>query len=196
MKKLKKKIVNKIKYLISKYLFQTQLNGKFINTKGICLKKTRIGNTTFIQGIENLQIEDNVFIAPNSSIDATYGLTIKEGVQIGFFSLIATHSSHISIRLYGKEYGNVKDMIGYQTGPVYIGEYSFIGPHTVIMPNTKIGKGCIVSAFSFVKGEFPDFSIIQGIPAKIVGDTRDLDKKYLEEYPELKKYYNEWVNKN
>lgn len=196
MKKILKKIKNKIVYLLSKYFFQTQLNGNFKRFDGIHLAKTRIGNTTFIQGIENLYIEDNVFIAPNSSIDATYGLTIKEGVQIGFFSLIATHSSHISIRLYGKEYGKVKNMVGYQTGPVYIGEYTFIGPHTVIMPNTKIGKGCIVSAFSFVKGEFPDFSIIQGIPAKVVGDTRDLDKKYLEENPDLQNLYNEWVNKN
>lgn len=196
MKKIIKKIKNKIRYLLSKYFFQTQMNANFKRFDGKYLPKTRIGNTTFIQGIENLIIEDNVFIAPNSSIDATYGLTIKEGVQITPFSVITTHSSHISIRLYGKEYGKVKNMVGYQTGPIYIGEYTYIGPHTVIMPNTKIGKGCIVSAFSYVKGEFPDFSIIQGIPAKIVGDTRDLDKKYLEENPDLQKLYDEWVNKN
>lgn len=190
------KVINRLKYIICKFTFRTQMIKGFERYDGVYLPNTRIGNTTFIQGKNNLYIEDYVFIAPNSSIDATYGLTIKEGVQIGFFSLIATHSSHISIRLYGKEYGKVKDMIGYQTGPVYIGEYTFVGPHTVIMPQTKIGKGCIISAFSYVKGEFPDFSIIQGIPAKVVGDTRKLDEKYLKEYPELQKFYDEWAKRN
>jgi acetyltransferase-like isoleucine patch superfamily enzyme len=60
------------------------------------------------------------------------------------------------------------------------------------MPNTTIGKGCIVNAYSYVKGDFPDFSIIAGNPAKIIGDTRTLDAQYLEDYPELKELYYEW----
>jgi acetyltransferase-like isoleucine patch superfamily enzyme len=63
------------------------------------------------------------------------------------------------------------------------------------MPGTKIGKGCLVAAYSFVKGDFPDFSIIGGNPASIVGTTKDLDKDYLEQYPELQEFYSEWANR-
>ena len=70
-------------------------------------------------------------------------------------------------------YRESDDLIGYIQGKVNIGKYTFIGPHSTIMPNTTIGKGCIVSAYSYVKGNYPDFSIISGNPAKIVGDTRD-----------------------
>jgi acetyltransferase-like isoleucine patch superfamily enzyme len=63
------------------------------------------------------------------------------------------------------------------------------------MPGAKIGKGCIVSAYSMVKGDFPDFSIISGNPAKVIGDTREMDEPYLREHPELIQFYSEWANK-
>ena len=77
-------------------------------------------------------------------------------------------------------------MKGLLNAPVEIGEYCFIGPHSVLMPGTVLGKGCIVSAFSFVSGKFDDYSIIRGIPAKVVGNTQEMDKKLLDEYPRLK----------
>ena len=157
------------------------------------LKDTRFGTYTYFCGLKNMKVGENVFIGNFSFIDGTYGLDIEEGVQIGFCTLVVIHSSHISIRIYGKEYTKQKiDEKIHQTGKVHIGKYTFIGPHCVIMPNTTIGKGCIVSAYSYVKGDFPNFSIIAGNPAKIIGDTRKLDAKYLENYPELKELYNEW----
>ena len=69
----------------------------------------------------------------------------------------------------------------------------FIGPHVTIMPDTHIGKGCIVSAYSYVKGDFPDFSIIAGNPAKVIGDTRTIDESFLKENPSLKSNYDAWA---
>lgn len=162
---------------------------------GVFLEKTRISNTTYIDCSEKLYLEDNVFIGHYNYIDASNKLTIEEGCQITNFVSILTHSSHISIRLYGMDYQKFSNLKGYVKGEVFIGAYSFIGPHSVIMPNVKIGKGCMVCAFSFVKGQFPDFSIIAGNPAKIVGDTRNIDETYLKENPELQSYYNEWAKR-
>ena len=53
------------------------------------------------------------------------------------------------------------------------------------MPGTKIGKGCIVGAFSYVSGIFEDFSIISGQPAKKIGDVRAADLRILKKNPEL-----------
>jgi len=85
-------------------------------------------------------------------------------------------------------------MKGYIKGNLKIGAYSFIGPHAVIMPNTSIGKGSMISSFAYVKGEFPDFAIISGNPARVIGDTRNLDQKWLNENPELKPLYSEWAS--
>lgn len=160
---------------------------------GRYLKQVRISNTTFIGSKEKLDIHDNVFIGHFNFIDASNGLTIEEGCQVTNYISILTHSSHISIRLYGSEYTKNSDHIGYLKGSVSIGKYSFIGPHSVIMPGSNIGKGSLVSAYSYVSGTFPEFAIIAGNPAKVVGDTRELDKKYLEDHPEVQEYYNAWT---
>jgi len=158
----------------------------------VFLPKTRISNSTFIDSPNKLDIKDNVFIGHHNFIEASNHISIGEGCQITNFITITTHSSHDSIRLYGSESprGNVK---GYLRGRVSIGKFTFIGPHVTIMPNTIIGKGCIVSAYSMVQGDFPDFSILKGNPAKIVGDTRERDKILLNEYPEMKEMYIKWV---
>lgn len=57
----------------------------------------------------------------------------------------------------------------------------------------KIGKGSIVSAYSMVKGDFPEFSIIAGNPAKVVGNTRNIDGPFLQANPELRTFYEEWA---
>lgn len=170
-----------------KMLYKTAVNGKMI-------KDTRIGSSTTIEGEKNLVLEENVFIGQYNFIEASNGIIIREGAQITNFISILSHSSHNSIRYYGKHYRKYSsDLKGYIKGSVEIGCYTFIGPHTTIMPDTVIGKGSIVAAYSFVRGNFPDFSIIAGNPAKVVGDTRENDLKFLVDYPELTAYYNEWA---
>jgi acetyltransferase-like isoleucine patch superfamily enzyme len=187
------KIVNRLIYGLSRrfkpnvYLIKKN----FVSKRK--LKNTRASNTATFVEKQGIDLGDNVFIWHHSIIDGSNGVTIEEGCQIGAWNGIFSHSSHISIRLYGEKYGEINDMKGYIRGSVYIGKYTFVGPHSIIMPNTKIGKGCLVSAYSYVKGEFPDFSIISGNPAKVVGDTRQLDSKYLDNNEELRNYYNQWA---
>ena len=171
----------------------TRMVGGFVRGDGIFLRNTRISNTSFIFSKNKLGIEDHVFIGHFSVIDATYGLHIGEGCQIGFFTGIFTHSSHAAIRLYGREYVNEPSKKSYFTAPVEIGKYSFIGAHATLLPGTKIGKGSIVSAYSLVSGDYPDFAILSGQPAQIIGDTRKMDARLLEQHPELAVHYAAWA---
>lgn len=157
--------------------------------QGNVVQNLRIGSTTFIDSPDNLKLSSNTYIGHFNFIEASNGILIEEGCQITSYVSIATHSSHISIRLYGSEYSNHKNHVGYLKGNVEIGAFTFVGPHVVIMPNTKIGKGCVVSAYSFVKGEYPDGSIIAGNPAKVVGHVSEYDEAYLKQHPELAKFY-------
>jgi acetyltransferase-like isoleucine patch superfamily enzyme len=167
-------------------IYQFKLHGKSI-------PYTRVGSSTVLIGTEKLTLSQHVFIGHFNFIEASNGIVIHEGVQITNYCSIISHSSHKSIRLYGYEYAKVSNPLGYVKGSVEIGAFTFIGPHSTIMPSTKIGKGSIVSAYSFVKGDFPDFSVISGNPAKVIGDTRTMDQKYLDEFPELQKTYTAWA---
>ena len=49
-----------------------------------------------------------------------------------------------------------------------IGENCFIGIGAAIQAGTILGNHCVVGANSVVKGIFPDYSIIAGVPAKVI----------------------------
>lgn len=53
---------------------------------------------------------------------------------------------------------------------VYVGRGCWIGARVTILGGTSLGPGCIVAAGAVVKGQFPAFSIIGGVPAKVLGN--------------------------
>jgi acetyltransferase-like isoleucine patch superfamily enzyme len=166
--------------------------------RGASLRHTRISGATVIEHEDRLVLGDNVFIGHFNFIEASGGITIGEGVQITSHCAIVTHSSHRSQRLLGPAYvtwpltpGTQRP--GWVAGPVHIGAYSFVGPHSLIEANTRIGRGSLVCAGSFVRGEYPDFAILEGRPARVVGDSRRADEKLLERHPELRLLYDAWA---
>jgi acetyltransferase-like isoleucine patch superfamily enzyme len=196
--------LNTLKNIIKNWLFhlrwkkysksQPQMIYGIIHN-GVKLKKSRISTSSVINAPENLTLCDDVFIGHFNFVEASNGVEIGKGTQITNYVSILSHSSHISIRLYREQYRNQKQLEGYISGKVSLGDYCFVGPHTTIMPGTTIGKGSLIQSHSLVKGVFPDFSIISGVPAVRVGDTRDLDKKHLDSNEELKSAYEVWAKK-
>lgn len=156
------------------YGYTSKDNGKF-------LKNTRLSSSTVINSPQNLNIADNVWVWHHSVLDASNGISIGKGCQIGAFVGIFTHSSHIAIRLMGDKYleTDINDRVGYIKEKVEIGEYVFIGTSTLIYPGTTIGNGCIVLSGSHVKGTIPDFSVVSGNPAKIITTIDNIDRLYL-----------------
>lgn len=62
------------------------------------------------------------------------------------------------------------------SNPVSIGSSSIILNGAVILPGTKIGHHSIIGANSVVKGEFNDYCVIVGNPARVV-KYYDFNKK-------------------
>ncbi len=155
-----------------------------------------LSNLIDISHWSKVEFGNNVFIWHFTILDSYNGIKIGNDCQIGTRVGIFTHSSHNSIRYYNKNYNNVpfNEHKGRIKGAVEIGDNTFIGANSIIMPNTKIGKGCIVSGFSYVQGKFDDFSIISGNPAKVVGDVRKIDYRFLKSNPELINSYLEYFN--
>ena len=53
-------------------------------------------------------------------------------------------------------------------GPVNIGKNVWIGDKATILPNVTIGDGAVIAANSVVTKDVPPFSIVAGIPAKVI----------------------------
>jgi acetyltransferase-like isoleucine patch superfamily enzyme len=52
--------------------------------------------------------------------------------------------------------------------PVSIGDGSWLGHGTVVLPGATIGRHVVVGANSVVTGDLPDFSVAAGVPARVI----------------------------
>lgn len=165
----------------------------FEDASGVWRSRTRISDTTVLYNPERIFIADNVFIGHYSILDGTDELILHEGVQLAGWNGLYTHSSHIAIRLYGAHYSEIPEAEkhGYRRGRIEIGKYSFVGAGAVILPGVSIGIGCVVAAGAVVNRNLGDFEIVSGNPAKVIGDTRKMDAKYLKD-TQIKEWYEEW----
>lgn len=156
------------------------------------LRNVRISSSACITRKKNLNIGDNVWVNHYVRIDASGGVKIGEGCQIGFSSAILSHSSHNAIRLNGKEYIelDIKERVGYIFKPVEIGEYTFVGGGSTILPGVKIGKGCVIGVGAVVNKDIPDYSVAVGVPAKIVGNTLKIDAEFWKNGLVRENYYD------
>lgn len=160
---------------------------------GAWLPHTRISSATRIESPERLQIDDHVYVGPFNLLDASGGLTIGEGCQITTHCALLTHSSHQALRLAGRGYWGDPDPPGFVRRATSIGAYTFVGPHSVVMPGSRIGRGVVVRAYSYVDGEVSDFAVVAGQPAAVVGDTRELDRAWLDANPARRAAYDDWA---
>jgi len=162
---------------------------------GAWLQHTRISLATRIENPERLELGDHVYVGPFNLLDASGGLTLGEGCQITTHCALLTHSSHQSLRLAGRSYFGDPQPPGYLRRPTAIGAYTFVGPHSVVAPGSVIGRGVVVRAYSYVDGEVPDFAIVAGQPARVVGDTREADRVWLDAHPGSRAAYDDWVGR-
>jgi acetyltransferase-like isoleucine patch superfamily enzyme len=96
-------------------------------------------------------------------------VTITAGVKF------ITHDA--STRLFRNQLPEMNDRFGNLFGPIIIGDNCFVGVDTVLLPNTIIGNNCIVGAGAVVKGQFPDNSVIVGVPARRISSLEEYIEK-------------------
>jgi acetyltransferase-like isoleucine patch superfamily enzyme len=156
---------------------------------GAWLAHTRVSTACDIEAREQLRIEDHVFIGHFNFIDASGGLFIGEGTQITNHVSLLTHSSHVATRLMGRAYWGAPQPVGFIRKATHVGPYCFIGAHSVVMAGSRLGRGVLVRAHSYVDGEFPDYAVVSGQPARVVGDVRELGAQWMESHPEVARHY-------
>lgn len=52
---------------------------------------------------------------------------------------------------------------------LWIGDDVLIGAAAVILPGTRIQRGAVIGAGSVVSGTVPEYAIVAGAPARIIG---------------------------
>ena len=109
-----------------------------------------------------VRIGDRCLIGKGSGIVGHFGIEIGNDVWTG-------HHVYITDQNHG--YEDLTRPISQQTQPeqaVSIGEGSWLGYGTVVLPGSKIGTHVTIGANSVVTGNIPDYSVAVGSPAKVI----------------------------
>lgn len=127
-----------------------------------------MGENSWIAG--NAIVRGDVELGSNVSINPYACISGK--VRIGNDTRIASHVSIVGFN-HGFESLDV---------PIYrqpltrlgieIGEDVWIGANAVVLDGAMIGKGAIIAAGAVVRGTVPDYAIMGGVPACVIGSRK------------------------
>jgi acetyltransferase-like isoleucine patch superfamily enzyme len=123
-----------------------------------------------------LSIGDDVNIEQNVHIICHSRLIIGDRVSItGNCAIVDTTHPHKDVDNARK----IGDSILDDDSHVEIGEGTFLGFGSVVLPNVTIGKHCVIGANSTVTEDIPDYSVAAGSPAVVISHYDALQKQWI-----------------
>lgn len=113
------------------------------------------------------------YVSTRSWFDGTdYSLiTIGHGTTISSEVSFLTHDW--SLHTIGRALEYETDEVLGSIREITVGDYCFVGRGAILMPGCSLGRGCVVGAGAVVRGDIPEYSLLVGNPAEVVGRTDD-----------------------
>lgn len=141
-------------------------------------------------GLENLSIGDNVSIPRYAHIFCTESpLTIGNNVLFGPSPTIVTGNHRVDV--VGTFIVNSHKKLPENDKEVIIEDDIWIGANVTILMGVLIGRGSVVAAGAVVNKSCPPYSIIGGVPAKVLKFRFTVDEIIEHErklYPKEKRF--------
>lgn len=160
-----KRLLYKTFYVCNRFPFWKNLKDNVV-VKG---KNIYIGKNSRIYEYVILKpAHGYILIGDNVNVHSFCFLSGIGGLKIGDNTRISNSCCFIP---FNHEYRNKNKLIRNQPLReigINIGEDCWIGSNCSILGGTNLGRGCVVGAGSVVNKEFPPFSVIAGVPAKII----------------------------
>ena len=125
---------------------------------------TKVG--AFVEIQKNAVIGARCKISSHSFI--CEGVTLDEGVFVGH-GVMFTNDRHP--RATNAD-GSLQTEADWSVEPTRVKRMASIGTGATILPGLTIGEGAMVGAGAVVTKDVPDFAVVAGVPARVVGDTR------------------------
>lgn len=144
----------------------------------------------YYRNIFLVNMKKNAVVYYGAEIRAPYMLTIGEGTVIGDKSIIDARRGGV---ILGRNV-NIGTDVSFWTGqhdyndpwfrslpnkrgPIVVEDRVWIGPRVTILHSVTIGEGAVIAAGAVVTKDVPPFTVVGGIPAKILTE-RNRDLKY------------------
>lgn len=125
-------------------------------------ERVRFDDNVYINYPDNIIINDDVYIGKDTFLNA-YDL-----IEIGSHTVIAAGCKLITANHRFDDLSIPINDQGYDCQPIRIDEDVWIGYGVVVLPGVHLGKGCVVAAGAVVTKSFDSYSVIAGVPAKLI----------------------------
>lgn len=150
-------------FALPRYKFLAVLKAGLLRAMGAKIGK----RVVFYPGVwiapgRNLVLGDDVDLALDVLITTSGGVEIGDRTLIGYRAQILS-ANHIIPHKPERIFES-----GHEKASVSIGRDVWIGGNSMVMPGVKIGDGAVVAGGSVVTRDVPEFTIVGGVPAKII----------------------------
>src|SRR5687767_5980803 len=126
---------------------------------------SRIG--TFVEIQKNAAIGRDCKISSHTFI--CEGVTLEDGVFVGH-GVMFTNDLHP--RAVNTD-GSLQTDADWTMVPTLVKQRASIGSNATILAGITIGEGALIGAGAVVTKDVPDFAIVAGVPARVVGRAKD-----------------------
>ena len=116
---------------------------------------------------KNIIFGKNVFLNAGCKFQDQGGITIGDNVLIGHNVVLATLDHNICVSKRAELFA----------APIVIEDNVWIGANVTIISGVTVGKGSIVAAGAVVTKDVPEYSIVGGIPAKVIRELTEEERK-------------------
>jgi len=126
---------------------------------------SRIG--TFVEIQRNAVIGRNCKVSSHTFI--CEGVTLEEGVFVGH-GVMFTNDLHP--RAVNPD-GSLQTDADWTLTGTTVKRRASIGSHATILAGVSIGEGALIGAGAVVTRDVPDYAVVAGVPAKVIGRAKD-----------------------
>lgn len=115
-----------------------------------------------------IRIGDDTIIGEGAVLDGRGSITIGDHVDMA-----------TEVMIYNSQHDTSSDDFHAITRDVVIKDYVFIGPRAIILPGVTVGRGAVVAAGAVVTRDVPDFAVVGGVPAAVIGQRKNTEPRYI-----------------
>ncbi len=138
-------------------------------------ERCSIGGGCIINSPSMIELGNNVSIGPRAILYAIYKKIIfGDNVLLGP-NVTIVNGDH-SIRRVGIPIIDNHEKLPGDDADIIIGDESWIGANATILKGVEIGRGCVVAAGAVVVKNTPPYSIVGGVPAKVLSMRFSLEQ--------------------
>lgn len=119
---------------------------------------------------KNITIGKDVFINSGCHFQDQGGITIGDGSLIGHNVVLATVNHDLDPKNNRKNH----------YAPIIIGNHVWIGSNATVLPGVTIGEWSVVAAGAVVTKDVPPFTVVGGLPARILKNVEKADMEHAE----------------